>query len=110
MPQSENAIEMLKALGCGIALDDFGTGFSSLSHLHALPLTKIKIDRGVSSLTSTRNRPATQIVKSLLGLSRDMGLCCVLEGIETQEELAVVKKLGGTPYSGLFLLSSHARL
>ncbi|WP_328517666.1 putative bifunctional diguanylate cyclase/phosphodiesterase [Devosia algicola] len=49
--QAKSAIETLKLFGCGIALDDFGTGFSSLSQLHSLPLTKIKIDRSfVSSL------------------------------------------------------------
>src|SRR5262249_5562225 len=43
--QVRSAAESLRRIGCGISLDDFGTGFSSLTHLHALPLTKIKIDR-----------------------------------------------------------------
>ena len=99
--QAKTAIAMLKALGCGIALDDFGTGYSSLSQLHALPLTKIKIDR--SFVTDLHKNPASfKIVKSLLALSSDMGLSCVIEGVETEEELAVLRKLGGELVQGYF--------
>ncbi|WP_291005784.1 EAL domain-containing protein [Hoeflea sp.] len=104
--QAKSAIDLLKGLGCGIALDDFGTGYSSLSQLHALPLTKIKIDR--SFVTDLHKNPASfKIVKSLLALSSDMGLSCVIEGVETEEELAVLKSLGGELVQGLF--PSHAR-
>ncbi|MEP3437935.1 MAG: EAL domain-containing protein [Hoeflea sp.] len=99
--QARASIEMLKALGCGIALDDFGTGFSSLSQLHALPLTKIKIDR--SFVTDLDRKPASfKIVKSLLALSSDMGLHCVIEGVETAEELTALKSLGGHLVQGYF--------
>ncbi|MCY0149536.1 EAL domain-containing protein [Hoeflea sp. G2-23] len=99
--QAKAAIEMLQLLGCGIALDDFGTGYSSLSQLHALPLTKIKIDRSfVSNLD--QNPASYKIVKSLLALSSDMGLGCVVEGVETSEELAALKKLGGRLVQGYF--------
>lgn len=93
------AIETLKRLGCGIALDDFGTGYSSLSQLHSLPLTKIKIDRSfVSNIDS--NPASYKIVKSLIALSRDMELSCVIEGVETQAELSTVSKLGGDLIQG----------
>lgn len=97
--QAKAAIEILRRLGCGVALDDFGTGYSSLSQLHALPLTKIKIDRSfVSGIDSS---PAShKIVKSLLALSQDMGLDCVIEGVENREELAVLQKLGGWMFQG----------
>lgn len=99
--QAKAAIDMLKALGCGIALDDFGTGYSSLSQLHALPLTKIKIDR--SFVTDLHKNPASfKIVKSLLALSSDMGLSCVIEGVETEDELAVLRNLGGELVQGYF--------
>ncbi|SCB26910.1 putative bifunctional diguanylate cyclase/phosphodiesterase [Rhizobium hainanense] len=97
--QIKSSVEMLRRLGCGISLDDFGTGYSSLTRLHALPLTKIKIDR--SFVTDLHKRPASyKIVKSLLTLSRDMGLECVVEGVETPEELAALRGLGGTLVQG----------
>lgn len=99
--QVQRSIEMLRLLGCGISLDDFGTGYSSLSRLHALPLTKIKIDR--SFVTGLHKSPASfKIVKSLLALSRDMGLDCVIEGVETDEEMAALRQLGGLMVQGYF--------
>ena len=97
--QVQRSIEMLRLLGCGISLDDFGIGYSSLSRLHALPLTKIKIDR--SFVTGLHESPASfKIVKSMLALSRDMGLDCVIEGVETQEELEALRSLGGLMVQG----------
>jgi predicted signal transduction protein with EAL and GGDEF domain len=99
--QAKTAIDTLKALGCGVSLDDFGTGFSSLSQLHALPLTKIKIDR--SFVTELHERPASyKIVKSLIALSRDMGLGCVIEGVETADELNTLVRLGGFEIQGYY--------
>jgi len=99
--QVSRSMEMLRLLGCGISLDDFGTGYSSLSRLHALPLTKIKIDR--SFVTDLHKRPASyKIVKSLLALSRDMNLDCVVEGVETREEMDALKNLGSLMVQGYF--------
>jgi diguanylate cyclase (GGDEF)-like protein len=99
--QAKVAIDAIKALGCGVSLDDFGTGFSSLSQLHALPLTKIKIDR--SFVTELHERPASyKIVKSLIALSRDMGLGCVIEGVETANELNTLVRLGGFEIQGYY--------
>jgi len=99
--QVQTSAETLRILGCGISLDDFGTGYSSLLLLHALPLTKIKIDRSfVTDLHTTPSR--YKIVKSLLALSRDMGLDCIIEGVETQEEFAAIKSLGGFLVQGYF--------
>lgn len=97
--QVRQSVDMLRHLGCGISLDDFGTGYSSLTRLHALPLTKIKIDR--SFVTDLHERPASyKIVKSLLALSRDMELECVVEGVETPAELATLEGLGATLVQG----------
>ena len=99
--QAKSAINTLKTFGCGISLDDFGTGYSSLTQLHALPLTKIKIDR--SFVTELHERPASyKIVKSLIALSRDMGLGCVIEGVETEQELKALLHLGGFEIQGYY--------
>ncbi|MGD9476589.1 putative bifunctional diguanylate cyclase/phosphodiesterase [Shinella sp. G-2] len=79
--------------GVGIALDDFGTGHSSLSYVHKLPLSKIKIDRGfiVDIATNDRSR---SIVKTIVDLSRNIGCVCVVEGMETAEQVTVLRSLG----------------
>jgi diguanylate cyclase (GGDEF)-like protein len=97
--QVKQSVERLRLLGCGISLDDFGTGYSSLTRLHALPLTKIKIDR--SFVTELHLKPASyKIVKSLLTLSQEMGLDCVVEGVESEEELTTLIALGATNVQG----------
>ena len=91
--QASASVELLRRMGCGVALDDFGTGYSSLHHIHKLPLTKIKIDgsfvRDIQSRKTSYN-----IVKSLLTLCADMDLDAVVEGVETEGELAVLRGLG----------------
>lgn len=97
--QVTHSIAALRHLGCGISLDDFGTGYSSLTQLHALPLTKIKIDR--SFVRELHLRPSSyKIVKSLLALGTDMGLDCIVEGVETAAELAAIEQLGGVLAQG----------
>ncbi len=99
--QVRKSVEALRMMGCGISLDDFGTGYSSLTRLHALPLTKIKIDR--SFVKDLHKNPASyKIVKSLLALSRDMHLDCVIEGVETQEEMDALAALGAVLIQGYF--------
>jgi diguanylate cyclase (GGDEF)-like protein len=97
--QAQRAISAFRKLGCGISLDDFGTGYSSLSQLHALPLTKLKIDR--TFITDIHQNAASyKIVKSLLALSQDMELECISEGVESDEELQALMTLGCTLVQG----------
>ncbi len=99
LDQAQRAISLFRQLGCGISLDDFGTGYSSLSQIHALSLTKLKIDR--SFITNIHQDPASyKIVKSLLALSLDMELECITEGVETDDELDALKSLGCTLVQG----------
>lgn len=101
MARAKTSIAALRRLGCRIALDDFGTGYSSLSQLHSLPLSEIKVDR--SFVTQIEKTPASfKIVKSLLALSQDMGLACVIEGVETEAERAIIERLGGTLIQGYY--------
>ena len=97
--QVQRAIGLFRQMGCGVSLDDFGTGYSSLSQLHALALTKLKVDR--SFVTRLHEKPASyKIVKSLLTLSQDMGLDCIIEGVETVDELNALMSLGRTTVQG----------
>jgi len=103
MEQMQRAIGYFRQLGCGIALDDFGTGYTNLAQLHALALTKVKIDRSFVKDIHT-NAASFKIVKSLVALTQDMGLECVIEGVETEGEMAALTRLGCTLVQG-FLFS-----
>ncbi|OYW80942.1 MAG: GGDEF-domain containing protein, partial [Asticcacaulis sp. 32-58-5] len=99
--QARRAIDALKALGCGISLDDFGTGYSSLSHVHRLPLDKIKVDKSFISDLET-NPASLKIVRSLIVLCQDMGLTCVIEGVETEAQYEILTELGGDYIQGWY--------
>jgi diguanylate cyclase len=79
-------LRRIKMLGVRIAMDDFGTGYSSLSNLRAFPFDKIKIDRSFIRSVNV-NEQAAAIVRSVLGLSRALGLPVLAEGVETSAEL-----------------------
>jgi diguanylate cyclase (GGDEF)-like protein len=83
----------LKALGVKIAVDDFGTGYSSLNYLQRLPVDVLKIDRTfVAGLGQGEKDLA--IIGSLIDMGRRMHLTLVAEGVETAEQLAVLRELG----------------
>jgi len=86
-------LEALRALGLGLSIDDFGTGYSSLAYLRRFPVDCLKIDRSfVAELTTDRR--TRQIVRSIIELTHQFGLRCVAEGIETVEQLALLRRLG----------------
>jgi EAL domain-containing protein (putative c-di-GMP-specific phosphodiesterase class I) len=72
-----------------ISLDDFGTGYSSLSYLHSLPLHKVKIDRSFLQGLGTNERSLT-LLHGVAKLSAELGLSVVIEGIETEQQLALI--------------------
>ena len=87
------ALSALRRLGVTVALDDFGTGFSSLTNLRTLPVTTIKIDRSfIQHITDRADDFA--IVTSLVELGRAVGLRTVAEGVETPEQLDLLRRLG----------------
>jgi diguanylate cyclase (GGDEF)-like protein len=94
-------MEALKAVGANISLDDFGTGYSSLSHVHALPLDKIKIDRSFVRHIND-NASSQTIVRSMLTLCRDLNMACIVEGVETLEQLTTLSELGCEQIQGYY--------
>lgn len=96
-----SAVDTLKRVGVSISLDDFGTGYASLRQVHQLPLDKLKIDRSFVSSIDT-NEASQKIVKSLVSLCNDLRLACVVEGVETAEELDAIRALGGTFVQGYY--------
>ena len=86
-------IASLKSAGMGISLDDFGTGFASLTRLHAFPFDKLKID--TSFVRSMQHDSGSRkIVASVIGLGQSLGMTVVAEGVETEEQAEMLKRLG----------------
>lgn len=99
LAQANEGLVSLLALGSRIALDDFGTGHSSLTYVQKLPLDRIKVDRSfVNEVTSDPTSRA--IIKTTVDLCRNLGISCVFEGIETEEQLDALLGLGGTIMQG----------
>ncbi|NPD65556.1 EAL domain-containing protein [Lichenicola cladoniae] len=96
-------LESLSELGVRIALDDFGTGYSSLSYLRSFRFDKIKIDR---SLITTLTEPpdSDAVMNAIVGLGRNLAIATTAEGIETDEQFALVRAYGCTQAQG-FLFS-----
>jgi diguanylate cyclase (GGDEF)-like protein len=101
-PVTLEALHQLRAQGIAIALDDFGTGYSSLASLQQLPLTRIKLDR--SLLNDIDSSPRTlSIARSIVALSRSLGLHITAEGIERAEQLAILLGEGDLFVQGYLL-------
>jgi diguanylate cyclase (GGDEF)-like protein len=92
-------LHQLHDLGAGIALDDFGTGYSSLSYLRRFPFDRIKIDQSFVRELGIR-RDCGAIVRAVAGLSRDLGMATTVEGVETREQLALLRSAGCTEFQG----------
>jgi len=98
-----NAVETitdLYQLGARISMDDFGTGYSSLSYLNHLPINTLKIDRSFVQVLG--EGADTSIVRAIKALSDSLDLDVVAEGIETQEQLEIIRELGCKFGQGFF--------
>ena len=96
MEKAQDAAEMLarlKTLGVKLSIDDFGTGYSSLSYLHSFPFDIMKIDRSFVCRMGIDNE-STGIVETILTLAQKLGKKAVAEGVETEEQVAALLKLG----------------
>jgi len=93
LPGSLPVLNGLAARGIGLAIDDFGTGYSSLSYLKTLPVTQIKIDIAFIRNLAT-DAGDRVIVKSIVDLGRSLRLGVVAEGVETREQLRLLREYG----------------
>ena len=85
-------LQQIKSLGIRLAIDDFGTGYSSLSYLHRFPLDTLKIDRSFISDMSEEGE-GMEIARTILPMANNLRLDVIAEGVETIEQVALLKKL-----------------
>jgi len=91
----------LKKIGINFSIDDFGTGYSSLSYLSKLPVTTLKIDRSfvVNMFESLEDM---NIIKTIIELGKNLGLEVIVEGVETIEEIDILKDIGIENFQGYY--------
>ncbi len=88
-PSTIETLRELRQLGVSIALDDFGTGYSSLASLEKLPLTRVKLDRSLIASIDISER-SLAIARAIIGLCENLHLEVTAEGIERQQQLALL--------------------
>ena len=97
--KTERFLKNISELGCTIALDDFGTGYTSFGYLTKLPIDIIKIDRSlISNIDQQQN--LQDIVRAIVTMSKSLGIENIFEGVETEEELSIVRELNGNIIQG----------
>ncbi|WP_449386138.1 putative bifunctional diguanylate cyclase/phosphodiesterase [Cellulomonas soli] len=99
-PSARTQMAALRAIGVGISIDDFGTGYTSIGQLQHLPATTLKIDR---SLVASGDAGAPELVALVTQAAHVFGMRVVAEGVETVEQLAVVRDAGCDSVQGYLL-------
>jgi diguanylate cyclase (GGDEF)-like protein len=103
--QRDNVLATLRELrtrGAKVVMDDFGTGHSSLSNLKEFTFDKIKIDRSFVA-TMHSHDSSSSIVRATIGLGKSLGLVIVAEGVETEEQLSVLRRWGCDQVQGFLI-------
>jgi len=94
-------LEQLSELGVVVAIDDFGTGYSSMSYLQRFPIDKLKIDRSFISDVAS-NAGDASIVRAIISLAHGLRLKVIAEGVESEEQLGILKRMGCDQYQGFY--------
>ena len=95
------SLRELNSMGIRIALDDFGTGFSSLSYLGSFPIDILKIDQSFIR-DIERNGDHRTVVEAITFLARSFGCRLIAEGVETEEQLLILKQMGCHEFQGFY--------
>jgi diguanylate cyclase (GGDEF)-like protein len=113
MNEAPNAIAVLRdllALGVKLSLDDFGTGYSSLGYLSRTKFSTIKIDRSFVQGAACNAPESVAIIRAVVALADSLGMSTTAEGVETEEELAMIRRLGCRKIQGYLFgrpMSAH---
>jgi EAL domain-containing protein (putative c-di-GMP-specific phosphodiesterase class I) len=101
-------LSKLRELGIQVHIDDFGTGYSSLSHLHTLPIDTLKIDRNFISQLGN-DASGSEIVQMILALAHSLGMKVIAEGVETDDQLSILKAMNCEYVQGFLIARPHDR-
>jgi diguanylate cyclase (GGDEF)-like protein len=99
--KAAGVLELLKARHVKVCLDDFGTGYSNLSYLQLLPIDTLKIDRSFVCCLEEGGKNLT-LLEAILNLASSLELEAIAEGVETQEQLIILRSFGCNFYQGYF--------
>jgi len=100
--RAARTMKQLRALGVSLAIDDFGTGYSCLGYLPKLPFNALKIDR--SFVNELEMRPETKaMVHSLVTLAHNLDMQVIVEGVETPQQLEIIRRIGSNEVQGFLL-------
>lgn len=100
--QSLHIMRQIKALGVSVALDDFGTGYSSLDILRTFPFDKIKLDKSFTEELEHDHR-SLAVVRAILALAKSLGIPVLAEGIETVQQLDLLRSEACDEGQGYYL-------
>ncbi|WP_417614794.1 EAL domain-containing protein [Oceanisphaera sp.] len=99
LSESRHRMALIKALGVNLSIDDFGTGYSSFAYLRELPVNELKLDRAFIQYIDQRSQDKA-IIACLLDLARTLNMSVVAEGVETEQQLAILAELDCPAYQG----------
>ncbi len=102
VPLAIERMKQLRALGIQLSVDDFGTGYSCLAHLKRFPVDELKIDRFFIKDILTRPEEA-ELVRAILALGESLSLRTVVEGVESEAQLALLRSLGAQIVQGYLI-------
>jgi diguanylate cyclase (GGDEF)-like protein len=95
-------LRTLQKMGVKVVMDDFGTGYSSLSYLWRFPFDKIKIDRSFMTGFSNSRHEAETVIKTIVGLGKQLHMVVTVEGVETAEQAEFLAEIDGDQAQGFF--------
>lgn len=98
---AKEVLEMCRQAGMSIAIDDFGTGYSSLSYLYYFPIETLKIDQSFVR-AMTKDVKSLELVKSIIGLGKNMNMTIIAEGVEDATEGKILRDLGCDAVQGYY--------
>ena len=107
---AQHTLEQLMALGCGIALDDFGTGYSSLGYLRKIRFSTIKVDRSFVQGAAKNSAESLAIIRAVVAMADSLEMSTTAEGVETEEELQMVRQLGCKKNQGYYFGRPMSRI